>query len=96
MDVGTLRRHLKLGPRLSRAWQEMEQITIAAIEGFCIGGGVAFAVALDFRIMASRSLWYRGILRLCFLRVVGVHMATPGLCQKTTWNRVDFRPLSSF
>ena len=53
MDIGTRRRHLKLGPRLSHAWQEMEQITIGAIEGFCIGGGVALAVALDFRIMAS-------------------------------------------
>jgi enoyl-CoA hydratase len=52
MDIGTLRRHLKLGPRLSRAWQEMEQIRIGAIEGFCIGGGVALAVALDFRVMA--------------------------------------------
>ncbi len=52
MDIGSLRRHLKLGPRLTRAWQEMEQITIAAIEGFCIGGGVALAVALDFRVMA--------------------------------------------
>ncbi len=48
MDIGSLRRHLKLGPRLTRAWQEMEQITIGAIEGFCIGGGVA----LDFRVMA--------------------------------------------
>jgi enoyl-CoA hydratase len=52
MDIGALRRHLKLGPRLSHAWQEMEQVTIGAIEGFCIGGGVALAVALDFRIMA--------------------------------------------
>ena len=51
MDVGELRRHLKLGPRLTHAWHEMEQITIAAIEGFCIGGGVALAVALDFRVM---------------------------------------------
>src|SRR4051794_41770803 len=55
MDLGTLRRHLKLGPRLTRAWQEMEQITIGAIEGFCIGGGVALAVALDFRIMANNA-----------------------------------------
>src|SRR5215475_4272646 len=45
MDIGALRRHLKLGPRLSQAWQDMEQVTIAAIEGFCIGGGVALAVA---------------------------------------------------
>lgn len=52
MDLGALRRHLKLGPRLSRAWQDMEQVTIGAIEGFCIGGGVALAVALDFRVMA--------------------------------------------
>src|SRR5437899_3445145 len=53
MDIGALRRHLKLGPRPTRAWQEMEQITIGAIEGFCIGGGVALAVALDFRVMAD-------------------------------------------
>jgi enoyl-CoA hydratase len=52
MDLGSLRRHLKLGPRLTRAWEDMEQITIGAIEGFCVGGGVALAVALDFRIIA--------------------------------------------
>ena len=45
---------LKVGPRLTRAWQEMEQITIGAIEGFAIGGGVALAVALDFRVMAEQ------------------------------------------
>ena len=55
MDIGSLRRHLKLGPRLTRAWHEMEQVTIAAIEGFCIGGGVALAVALDFRVMAKNA-----------------------------------------
>ncbi len=55
MDIGALRRHLKLGPRLTRAWHDMEQVTIAAIEGFCIGGGVALAVALDFRVMARNA-----------------------------------------
>jgi enoyl-CoA hydratase len=49
--IGALRRQLRLGPRLTRAWHEMEQVTICAIEGFCIGGGAALAVALDFRIM---------------------------------------------
>lgn len=55
MDLGTLRRHLRLGPRLTKAWEEMEQVTICAIEGFCIGGGVALAVALDFRIMGATA-----------------------------------------
>ena len=55
MDLGALRRSLKVGPRLTRAWQEMEQVTIGAIEGFCIGGGVALAVALDFRVMAANA-----------------------------------------
>jgi enoyl-CoA hydratase len=55
LDLGALRRSLKVGPRLTRAWQEMEQVTIGAIEGFCIGGGVALAVALDFRVMASNA-----------------------------------------
>ena len=55
MDLGSLRRSLKVGPRLTRAWQEVEQITIGAIEGFAIGGGVALAVALDFRVMAGNA-----------------------------------------
>jgi enoyl-CoA hydratase/carnithine racemase len=55
MDLGSLRRSLKVGPRLTRAWQEVEQVTICAIEGFAIGGGVALAVALDFRVMANNA-----------------------------------------
>jgi enoyl-CoA hydratase len=55
MDLGSLRRHLKLGPRMTEAWHGMEQVTIGAIEGFCIGGGVALAVALDFRVMAGNA-----------------------------------------
>src|ERR1035437_6063241 len=33
------------------------------------------------------SVWYRLALRLCFLRVVGVHMVSPGLVSATPpWN----------
>lgn len=49
MPLGERRRALSIGPRMCRAWYEMDQVTIAAIEGHCIGGGVALAVSLDFR-----------------------------------------------
>lgn len=42
----------QLGQRMARAWEELPQITIAAIEGYAVGGGLALAVALDWRVMA--------------------------------------------
>ncbi len=41
---------LRLGPDMCQAWADLEQITIAAVEGFCIGGGLALAAACDHRI----------------------------------------------
>ena len=52
------RRAISIGPKMARAWSSLEQVTIAAIEGHCIGGGVALAVSLDFRI-CGRSAHFR-------------------------------------
>lgn len=47
------RQAARLGPDLCAAWEALEQVTIAAIEGYCIGGAAALAVALDFRIAGA-------------------------------------------
>lgn len=44
------RQRMLIGPDMCDAWDALEQVTIAAIEGPCIGGGVALAAACDFRI----------------------------------------------
>ncbi|MEW5733905.1 MAG: enoyl-CoA hydratase/isomerase family protein [Thermodesulfobacteriota bacterium] len=46
---------LAIAPRLCQALEDIPQLTFAAIEGFCIGGGVSLVSALDFRIMAQSS-----------------------------------------
>jgi enoyl-CoA hydratase/carnithine racemase len=42
-----------LGYRMARAWEELPQITIAAIEGYAIGGGLALVAAMDWRVIAE-------------------------------------------
>ena len=41
------------GFRMCKAWEEMPQITIVAIEGFAVGGGLALSLACDWRVMAD-------------------------------------------
>lgn len=46
-------RFLRSGPRTIRAIYEVPQMTIAAINGFALGGGACIASACDFRIGAD-------------------------------------------
>lgn len=56
-DLGQRRKLLSYGPKMCAAWESVEPITIAAIEGHCVGGGVALAVSCDFRIAAESGFF---------------------------------------
>ena len=55
VSLAQQREMASLGLHMARAWEELPQITIAAIEGYAIGGGLALAVALDWRVAARNA-----------------------------------------
>ena len=58
LGLAERRKAIQVGPRLTKAFEEIEPVTICAIEGWCVGGGVALAAACDFRIMGKSAHMY--------------------------------------
>ena len=48
----------KAGPRLCQAWEDVDALTICAIEGWCVGGGMALAAACDLRVASREATLY--------------------------------------
>jgi enoyl-CoA hydratase/carnithine racemase len=48
-----LRQAVLAGPDMCKAWEEIEAVTIVAIEGYCVGGACALAATCDFRIVGE-------------------------------------------
>ncbi|CUH68208.1 2,3-dehydroadipyl-CoA hydratase [Thalassovita gelatinovora] len=58
LPLNERRQLLQLGPRMCKAWEDLEPMTICAIEGWCVGGGVALAASLDLRVCGHSSQFY--------------------------------------
>ena len=52
------RLRLMAGARMCRTWEELQPLCISAIEGWCVGGGVALAVATDLRVIGKSGGMY--------------------------------------
>lgn len=64
ITVAERRQLVKVGPAMCAAWEALEPVTIVAIEGWCIGGGAALAVACDWRVAADNASIYVPELKL--------------------------------
>ena len=58
LDLAEARQKNRLGLRMCDAWTNIPQVTVASIEGACIGGGVTLALACDFRFCAPDAYFY--------------------------------------
>jgi enoyl-CoA hydratase/carnithine racemase len=64
LSLAQQRQLVKVGPAMCAAWEALEPITIAAIEGWCIGGATALACACDWRVAADNASFYVPELKL--------------------------------
>lgn len=58
LNLEEARQKNRLGLRMCDAWTNIPQITVASIEGACIGGGVSLALSCDFRFCDPKSYFY--------------------------------------
>lgn len=58
LPLAERREALSLGPRMCAAWERLEALTVLAAEGWCIGGGVALAAALDLRVAGEGATFW--------------------------------------
>jgi enoyl-CoA hydratase len=56
-DANQIMRRVRLYQHMANTLEELDKITIAAVDGYCVGGGLEMTMACDFVICTERSRW---------------------------------------
>lgn len=56
-DVNGVMRRARLYQTMANALEELDKVTVAAVDGFAVGGGLEITMACDFVVATRRALW---------------------------------------
>ena len=56
-DANDVMRRVRLYQGMAYALEELDKVTIAAVDGYAVGGGLEITMACDFVIAAERAIW---------------------------------------
>jgi len=56
-NANQVMRRVRMYQHMANTLEELDKITIAAVDGYCVGGGLEITMACDFVICTERSRW---------------------------------------
>jgi len=56
-DANAVMRRVRLYQTMANALEELDKVTVAAVDGFAVGGGLEITMACDFVVATRRAVW---------------------------------------
>ena len=56
-DANGVTRRVRIYQRMANSLEELDKVTIAAVDGFAVGGGLEITMATDFVVATRRAVW---------------------------------------
>jgi enoyl-CoA hydratase len=56
-DANAVTRRVRIYQRMANSLEELDKVTVAAVDGFAVGGGLEITMACDFVVATGRATW---------------------------------------